>query len=826
MAKAKDKKKEKNLSKTQKKQPGLKKMGKTLKIPKTVQQTIPYYAVYEEEGIIEITPGTFTRSYLLEDINYQIAKMQEQEEMFRSYGEILNGFNPAMRFQFTINKRNINQETFIQDVLKPMRNDVLDDLRKEQNAILLKKIKEGRNNMTREIYLTVALDANSFDAALVQFSRLDSEIIDGFKRMGDVSVRPFTTVERLEILHDIYNIGREGAFGMKVSSAKEPDDKSGFSFKHMRAMGMTTKDCIGPESFEFKGNHGRIGEKYFRALFLRDLPAYLVDNVLSELTNTECNMLTSLNFQAVSPDKAMKAVKRQLQNVNANLLERQKSASKAGYSIDLISPELQQSREEADELFRDLSSKNQRMFLLSLVIVHFADTKEDLDRDTKSIQAAGNRLAIDIKMLLQQQENALTSALPLAFNKLKIDRTLTTESSAVFMPFMSQELNDRHGGMYYGVNAISKNLILFDRRKSKNANGFIFGTPGAGKSVTAKQEMTNILLDSDDDVIVIDPEGEYAPMAELLGGEVIEISAKSDAHINPMDMSQNYGDGDQSIILKSDFIISLCELISGDRYGLTPIQRSIIDRCTRTVYSEYLCSYNTKTGKYDKAKLPTLKDFYDEMRRQREFEAKALADGLEIYVEGSLNIFAHHTNVDYHNRFVVYDIKDMGSNLKSLGLLIVLDNIWNRIVEGRKIGKNVWFFIDEIYLLFKTETSANFLYELYKRARKYGGIPTGITQNVTDVLENPIAHTIINNCDFVCMLNQAQQDKMMLAELLNISPAQQTYITNSGPGEGLLYTGACIVPFINKIPTNTKLYKAMTTKLSEVQTLKEKGNAD
>lgn len=793
-----------------------------MKIPKSVQETIPYYAVYEEDGIIETSRGVFTRSYLIDDINYQIAKMQEQEEMFQKYGEILNGFDPSMRFQITINKHNINIHSFEKDVLIPAADDKYNELRDEQNTILSKKISEGRNNMCREIYLTVSLEANSFESALSQFARLDGEIISGFKRMAGAVVNPFTAEERLGILHDIYNIGREGVFGNNGTDPETGEKlESKFDFRRMRKLGLTTKDCIGPEGFEFKADYGRMGDKYFRALYLRDIPAYLGDDVLSKLTNADCNMLVSANLESVSPDKALAAVRRQIVNINSNMMDRQRRASKSGYSIDLVSPELQKSQQEAMELFTDLSSKNQKMFLLTLVIVHFADSKEELDQDTASIIASGHRMACEVKKLYYQQENALTSALPLAYNKLLIKRTLTTESTAVFMPFVSQELNDRNGGMYYGLNAVSKNMLLFDRRKSKNANGFILGTPGAGKSVTAKQEMMNVLLASGDDVIVIDPEGEYYPMADILDGEVIRIAAGSNVHINPLDMNENYGGDDDPITLKSDFVISLCEVVLGERYGLTPVQRSIIDRCTRTVYKPYQNSFNEKTGLYDKSKLPTLKDFYNELRAQSGYDAKQLADGLEIYVDGSLNIFAHTTNVEYNNRFVVYDIKDIGNSIKSMGLLVVLDNIWNRIVEGRKIGKNVWFFIDEIYLLFKTENSANFLRELYKRARKYGGVPTGITQNVSDLLENDIARTMISNCDFIVMLNQAPLDRAQLAEMLNISSTQLSYITNSEPGEGLLYTGTSIVPFVNKVPKDTKIYKAMTTKLSEIQSYKE-----
>ena len=382
------------------------------------------------------------------------------------------------------------------------------------------------------------------------------------------------------------------------------------------------------------------------------------------------------------------------------------------------------------------------------------------------------------------------------------------------MPFVSQELMQSQG-FYYGLNAVSRNLILFDRTKQKNCNGFILGTPGSGKSFSAKREMLNVLLNTNDDVIVIDPEREYGPMAKMLGGSIVRIASGSKYHINPLDMDVDYADEDDPITLKSDFLLSVCEVVLGGRYGLTPTQRSIIDRCCRLVYQEYLQSYNESTRKYDDSKVPTLIDFYNVLNAQQEREAKEIAVSLEMYTTGSLDVFAHHTNVDVDNRFIIYDIKDVGS-LKTMTMLIVLDSIWNRIIQNRKKGKRTWFYIDEIYLLFTNETSASFLKQLYKRARKWNGVPTGITQNVEDLLLSDTARSMLSNCEFIQMLNQAPLDRAELAALLNISPSQLSYITNRNSGEGLLYVGKAIVPFIDRFPKNTNLYKAMTTKPDEI----------
>ena len=716
-------------------------------------------------------------------------------------------------------------EEFDRQTLLPMQEDGLDYLREERNTMLRKKIMEGRNHLVKEKYLTVSLKADSLEAAQTAFLRLDSEIEANIKKIGQATATPLNTVQRLEILHDIYNIGEEGMFGNNMVRRVNADGKVEYTFAEdhfrfdiMRRMGLTTKDMIGPSSFHFKGDHGMMGDTYFRALYMRRIPTFLMDNILAELTNTDQNMITSIHYEPIDGERAQKMIRRQLTNINAGLVDKQKKASRGGYSPDLVSPELKTAAEETGALLDDVNSKNQKLFYMTLSIVHFADTKEQLDSDTKSIQAIGRRLLCDIKILNQQQEKGLNTVLPLADNQLSIHRTVTSESAAIFMPFVNQELNEPNG-MYYGNNAVSHNLLKLDRRTRKNGNGFIFGTPGSGKSMSAKQEMLTVLLSSQDTVVVIDPEGEYYPMAELLGGEVIRIAAGADVHINPFDIDMSAGGAgeDDPLAMKSDFIVSLCETVIGDRFGLAPAQRSIIDRCVKEVYKPYINSRDPNTGIYDKAKLPTLIDFYNELRAQSGYEAMQLADSLEIYCTGSLNIFAHQTNVEYSKRFVVFDIKDVGNTMKAMALLVVLDNIWNRMVEGRKQMRYTWFFIDEIYLLFKNEASAEFLKNLYKRARKYYGLPTGITQNVSDLLENDVARTMISNCEYIQMLNQAPIDRAQLAELLNISPTQLGFVTNSNPGEGLIYDGKVIVPFVNKLPKDTKQYMAMTTKPSEIK---------
>lgn len=802
----------------------LKAKTKKLQVPKTVQDSIPYYAVYPNKGIIETSPGVFTKSYLLQDINYQIAREDEQYNMFMEFGKLLNGFEPSVNFEITINQKNINMEEFEAQTMIPLEGDELDELRIERNEILRKKMMEGRNSLVKEKYLTVAAPADSFAAAELLFARLDAEVISNVKKIGSSEATILSVERRLEILHDVYNIGYEGMFGNNIIEQIGEDGEpeyvfapEKFRFDIMHRMGLTTKDMVGPEVLTFKGDYGMVGDKYFRALYLKKLPSMLRDEVLYDLTNTECNMITSIHYQSIEADAARKMVTNKIRNINAGLVDKQKKAARGGYDSRLVNPELQNASEETVNLLDDISKKNQKLFYVSLVITHFADTKEQLDSDTKTIQGIARRQQLDIRKLSQQQEQGLNSALPLAYNQLSVNRVLTTESAAVFMPFVNQELNDRDGGMYYGNNAVSRNLIMFNRRNCKNGNGFIFGTSGSGKSMAAKQEMLTVYISSKDTIIVIDPEGEYYPMAELLGGEVIRIAAGSESHINPFDIDMGTDSKDNPMAIKIESILSLCEAaVTGQYSGLNPPQRGIIDRCVREIYKPFM-EHHEKTGEWDKSKIPTLLDFYKELRGQGGYDAGNLADSLEIYATGSLNLFAHKTNVDYKKRFVVFDIKDVGATMKTMALQVILDHVWNRMVEGRNDGQFTWLFIDEIYLLFKTQASAEFLRNFYKRARKYFGIPTGITQNVEDLLKDETARTMLSNSEYIQMLNQSHQDREELAMLLSISNAQLQYVTNRNPGEGLLFNGRVIVPFINELPKETKQYLAMTTKPDEMK---------
>ena len=807
----------------------LRKKAKKLVIPRTVQETIPYSRVYPDSGIIETADGVFTKTYILEDINYKAAKDEAQDEIYRNYSDFHNSFDSGMVYQIMTIQQAMNVVELEANTLMKMEMDERDAMREEYNNTIRKHIREVNHLRVKNRYATVSAKASSYEQALSLFNRLDGDIVRNFKRIGGAVATPLSSARRLELLHDIYNPNSVGLFGNSMHYDRDGKlvfDKEKFRFDIMRRMGLSTKDVIAPPSFTFKSDYGMVGSVYFRVLFLKTFPQQVQDDLLREITDADCKMVTTLTYRPIDMDSAIKMVKNDIINVNANMIDKQKQASKSGYSVDLINPDLKSAVEEANALLEDLTARNQKMFFMNMVIVHFADSKKQLDLDTKAIQDIGAGRLVNIQPLTWQQENGLNACLPLCTNKLEIWRTLTTESAAVFMPFVNQELFDRSGGMYYGINAISRHLIILDRRLRKNGNGLILGSPGSGKSLAAKLEILHVFLSSKDVIIVIDPEGEYYRMAELLGGEVIKIAPGSGIHINPFDNELTIHDDTRDLVTqKSDFISSIFDSIMGS-FSVSPTQHSVIDRCVELCYGPYFASYDASTGTYDKSKVPTLVDFYECLREQPGYEAMQLADALEIYAVGSLDFFAQKTNVEYTKRFVVYDISEISNTMKSFGQLVVLDNIWNRMVSGRKEGRNVWFYIDEVYLLFKSGYSTEFLRNLYKRARKYGGIPTGITQNVTDILKNETARTMIANCEFVQMLSQSADDQAALASILPISPSEMTYITNAPPGQGLIYDGVHIVPFINEVDKNSKIYEAMTTNLAEVKAIEDRKKAE
>ena len=757
-------------------------------VPRKVQDLIPIRTIWPD-GVFLNTKNKFSKSYMYTDINYAVAAYSDKETMFYGFGDIINSLDPGCTAKFTINKCAINMLDFQSQTLMSMDNDDFDGFRNEYNEIL-SNVARDSNKIKKEMYVTISVNRKNVEDSRLYFARVGSDLTAHFARISS-NCTELSANDRLRIIHNFFRVGEETSYYFDIKD-------------HMRR-GADFKDYICPDSFEYHSDYFKIGNRYGRVLFLRDFAAYIQDEMLAEMTDLNRNLMLSIDVVPIPTDEAVKEVEQRLLGVETNITNWQRKQNMNNNFSAIIPYDMEQQRKETREVLDDVVSKDQRLLFAVMTMVHTADTKEQLDSDTEEILTIVRKRLCQMSVLRYQQIEGLKTALPFGVRKIDAFRTMTTESLAVFMPFRVQEVYDSHG-IYYGQNVISKNMMIADRRKLLNGNSFILGVSGSGKSFTAKNEIVNLRLATDADIIVVDPEREYAPLIKALGGSVIEISATSPNHINAMDMSRDYGETDP-IIEKSQFLQSLCEqIIAGHKFSKG--QQSIIDRCTENVYRYY------KQGNY-MGTPPTLQDFRDELLKQPEPEAHSLALELELFTRGSLNTFAKQTNVDTSNRLICYDILELGEQLRSIGMLVILDSILNRITANRQKGKQTFVFIDEVYLLFMHEYSAQFLFKLWKRVRKYGAFCTGITQNVTDLLQSHTARTMLANSEFIIMLNQAATDRIELAKLLNISEEQLSFITDVEAGCGLIKVGSSLVPFENKFPKETKLYKLMSTKPNE-----------
>ena len=793
-----------------------------LQVPKTAQESIPYQGVYEN-GIIQTGDTQFARMYNIPDINFQIVDTDQQKEIFGNFMELLSSFSPETHVQQVIYNKTIKPSELEAKVLMQTQNDKLNEYREEMNEMLIDKMAQAKNNIIHEKYFVVSIHADDITAAKTAFNRIDQEIRNGFDKIAgrrdqstekDMIAEPQPLVKELSILYDIYNMESDIPF-YRRTKIRDGNLMESFNMRHIRKMGLTSKDVIGPTSLTFERDYMIIGSTYARAMMLTDLPTFLRGDVLTELSNMPFNMLTSVHYRALSQSTSMKLLKNKLVDVNANVVTLQKKASRNGYSIDVIAPEIKQASQEVETLMGDLTQDNQKLFYTTITAVVFAKTKEELDENTKLLESTAERFICQVKTLTTQQEAGLATALPLGVNKLKVERLLNTRAAAIFLPFSVRELW-QDGGMYYGLNGVSKQMILYNRSTAKNGNGCIFGVPGSGKSFSAKREIVNVLLHTNDEVCVIDPENEYGELASLFHGSSIRIAPGSGIHINPMDMSLDYAaEGDDPVTAKADFISAVCEVAAGSRYPLTPIQKSVIDRCVKNVYKDYVDTLRAEGKTEDATKVPTLFDLYKEIDLQPEPEAHNLALTLEKFVKGTQNSFAFRTNINVNNRFTIYNIKDIGNGMKAIGLQICLDNIWNRMIENYKKGKRTWLYCDEFHLLTQTEASAKYTQQIWRRARKWDGIPTGITQQVEDMMRTDDGRTILENSEFVMMLSMNAYGRAQMQQMYNLTDTEMEYITSSGPGHGLIYNGKDIIPFEDSFPRDTKLYQAMTTKAGE-----------
>lgn len=759
-------------------------------VPKNAQDIIPIKTIWDD-GIFEVQKNKYSKCYKFIDINYAVASHEDKESMFLDYSDLLNSLDNGATSKITINNRRINKIDFEKTILMKDVGDGLDKYRHEYNQMLLDKAK-GANGIIQEKIITISVNKKNIEEARNYFARTTSELMNHFSVLGSKCIE-LDAEERLRIYHDFYRVGEETSFR--------------FDMKENLRKGHNFKDFICPDTFEQNKDYFKVGDRYGRVLFLKEYASYIKDSMVTELTELNRNMMLSIDIIPVPMDEAVREAENRRLGVETNITQWQRKQNANNNFSAIIPYDMEMQRKESKDFLDDLIQRDQRMFLCVLTIVHTADTKDQLDADTESLKTTASKNLCQLGILRFQQLDGLKTVMPFGQRKIDALRTLTTESLAVFMPFKVQEI--RHdNGIYYGQNIISKNMIIADRKELLNGNSFILGVSGSGKSFTAKNEMVSIMLrDPNADVLIVDPEHEDSKLVKALGGEVINISATSDNHINAMDMNSDYGDGANPVILKSEFILSLCEQLIGSN-NLGAKQKSIIDRCTASVYRYY------QQGNYQ-GTPPTLQDFREELLKQSEPEAKEIALAIELFTDGSLNTFAKQTNVNTDSRLICYDILDLGKQLQPIGMLVVLDSILNRITANRAKGRNTYIFIDEIYLLFQYEYSANFLFTLWKRVRKYGAYATGITQNVDDLLQSHTARTMLANSEFIVMLNQASTDRLELAKLLNISDLQMSYITNSGVGEGLIKVGSSLVPFKNKFPKNTELYKLMTTKPGE-----------
>jgi len=898
--------------------------------PQTVQQSIPYREMHRD-GICRINDRLYTKTIQFQDINYQLAQNEDKTQIFENYCDFLNYFDASISVQLSFINQFGNVKEFQRSIDIPERGDGNDELCIEYSDILKNQQAKGNNGLVKTKYITFGIEADSLKAAKPRIERVEADILANFKVLG-VQARSLNGMERLEVLHGCFH--------------PDGSEKLRFSWKDISKTGLSTKDAIAPTSFDFRdGKTFRMGTHYGAVSFLQILAPELTDRMLADFLDMDGAVTVSLHIRSIDQSEAIKTVKRKLSDLDKMRIEEQKKAVRSGYDMDIIPTDLATYGDEAKNLLNDLQSRNERMFLITMLVQNTAKKKQRLESNIFQAAGIAQKYNCALKRLDFQQEQGLMSSLPLGFNQVEIQRGLTTSSTAIFVPFTTQELFQTGEALYYGLNALSNNLIMANRKELKNPNGLFLGTPGcltgdtrirladgstaslaelykrggdvevkchndvtgeiitatgtdarisgtvtelskitlesgdvvrctgdhlilgfmgeyvhaedlwlgdvlsgghvvraietlefdepvevydltvdrylnfvlenglivhnSGKSFAAKREIVNVFLLTGDDIIISDPEAEYFPLVNRLGGQVIKLSPTSSQYINPMDINPDYSDDEDPLTLKSDFILSLCELIVGGKDGLQPVEKTIIDRCVRLVYRDYLTNPAPE-------RMPMLQDLYALLRKQMEPEAQHIATALEIYVTGSLNVFNHRTNVDITNRLVCYDIKELGKQLKKLGMLILQDQVWGRVTANRAAHKTTWFYQDEFHLLLKEEQTAAYSVEIWKRFRKWGGIPSALTQNVKDLLASREIENIFENSDFIVMLNQAAGDRQILAKQLGISPHQLSYVTHSGAGEGLLFYGNTIIPFVDHFPKDTELYRIMTTKPSEI----------
>ena len=768
--------------------------------PESVQASIPYIAMYPD-GVCKVTEKLYSKSIAFSDVNYLLAGKDEQTAIFEGICDLYNYFDPSISVQQTYINRKADKGEFQKSIEIPPANDQFNHIRDEYRDILKGQFDRGNNGIKRSKYLTFAIETDDPKTAKSRLARIETDIINHFRQIG-ATARPMNGKDRLAALHSVLHLGTT--------------DRFMFEWDGLYKTGMSTKDFIAPTSFHFgSGRTFRVGGKIGAVSFLHIIASELNDRILTDFLDVDGNVAVNLHIRSIDQNEAIKMIKRKITEIDSMKIDSQKKAVREGFDMDIMPSDLNTYGDEAKKLLQNLQNRNEKMFLLTVIVLGVAGSKQSLENRIFQMSGIAQKHNCSLLRLDYMQEQGLMSSLPLGLNQIPIQRGLTTSGAAIFIPFNTQELFQGGEALYYGRNAVSGNIIMADRKRLRNPNSLILGTPGSGKSFAAKREITNAFLITRDDIIICDPEAEYAPLVSALQGQVIQISQESKDFLNPMDININYSEDENPLSLKTDFILSMCELIVGGKTGLEPIEKTVIDRAVRNVYRGFFADAAANGGKPDPAKMPILEDLYNELRAQPEREAKRVAAALELYVHGGLNIFNNRTNVNIKNRIVCFDIKQLEKQLKKLGMLVIQDQVWGRVTANRAAKKTTRYFMDEFHLLFKEPQTAAYSGEIYKRFRKWGGMPCGITQNVNELLESPEIRNVLENSDMLLLLNQGAGDRAILAERLNISPAQLEYVTNAEAGQGLIIFGGTILPFVDNFPQNTLLYQIMSTRLSE-----------
>lgn len=762
--------------------------------PTTAQRTITFEKMFRD-GICQVSHRYYTKMVEFFDINYELLEVDDQADILAQYSKLINYFDPSVKFELVLFNRQVNEQMLTEQFDIPWQEDDFNDIREEYTEMLKKQAAKGNNGIIKSKYLIFGVESNGYKEAKSRLNNIEKDVIRNLNNIGTLA-RGLDGKERLRILHEYFN-----------QDTMEPFR---FSFKDLAESGKSVKDYIAPPGFDFRyPNRFKSGNMYGCVSYLDIIAPKFTDELIKHLLDIDANLTISMHMQTEDPVKAIKKLKAVISNIQKMKIEEQKKAVRSGYDMDILPTDIVTYEKDTLEFLDDLNTSNQKMINMTFLITCYGRTKRELESLMQRVSGIIQQANCDLRCLQYLQEQGLMASAPIGCNETGIERTLSTKSTAILVPFCTQELFMPAPAIYYGLNALSNNMIMVDRKKLKNPNGLILGTPGSGKSFAAKREITNAFFVTKDDIIIGDPEGEYYPLVHALGGQVVHISPTSKDYINPMDINMDYSDDDNPLGVKSDFVLSLCELIMGSRDGIEAEEKSVIDRCLPLVYQKYFADPKPEN-------MPVLGDLYDCLRKQKEPQAQRIATALEIYVNGSLKVFNHRTNVELNNRIVCFDIKELGKQLKKIGMLIVQDQVWNRVTINRGI-KSTRYYIDEFHLLLKEEQTAAYSVEIWKRFRKWGGIPSGITQNIKDLLASREIENIFENSDFILMLNQAAGDRQILAKQLNISPYQLSYVTNSREGEGLLFYGTTIIPFKDKFDKNLKLYSLMTTKPEEVE---------